>query len=137
MSKSLPYTPLVQFLQVRHYRGTQERETLAKVLEYRKAFSINDLIKETHLPRKSVHRIVKTLLKEELIHFSATEQAYFACQKLYQGKRKTACHSFSICKVCKGVSEFVHTKHGHPRFPNFKVDTNEHEWLGLCLRCKL
>lgn len=120
------------------YKCTPERDTVATALdESRKALTVLELKEETDLPRMTLHRILKTFQKEKLVHRSPTFNAYFACRRLMQARRRTACHSFAVCEKCKKVQEFVHEKHAHPKFTNFRVQTNEHEWLGLCATCKL
>ncbi len=138
IKETIPQTALVGFLQVCGYKCTPERESVAKVLDENwKALTLFELKEETALPRMTLHRILKTFQKEGLVHHSPSFNAYFACKRVMQARRRTSCHSFSICESCKAVQEFVHEKHAHPKFKNFQVQTREHEWLGLCTRCRL
>lgn len=136
MKEYAPKTVSVGFLQIKHYRCTQEREAIAKILESnRRIFTAKELAILSKLTPKTVHRILKTFEKEDLCHFSPRFKGYFACQKLMQSRRKKSCHSYAICKNCKKVSEWVHEKHLHPRVNSFKLDEHLHEWLGLCESC--
>ena len=138
IKETVPKTELVGFLQVCGYKCTPERDRVAKALDENwKALTVLELQEETGLPRMTIHRILKTLRKEGLAHFSPSFNAYFACRRLMQARRRTSCHSFGICKNCKGVKESIEEGHAHPKFPNFHNEASEHEWLGLCTTCKI
>lgn len=138
IKETVPQTMLVGFLQVRGYKCTPERDTVAKALdEDWKVLTVLELKERTGLPRSTIYRVLAAFQKGGLVHRSPSFNAYFACKRLMQARRRTACHSFSICEKCKSVKEFVHEKHAHPRFPNFQVQISEHEWLGLCTSCKI
>lgn len=126
----------MSLLQLHHYRCTQERESVAEVLESeKKAFTIAELKKQTGLAKKTIYRIIETFGKENLIHYSPSLKGYFVCQSLKGFRKRGYCHSYGACKKCNRINEFVHYKHAHPRLKWFKIEVQLHEWPGLCDTC--
>lgn len=138
LRETIAKTHLMGFLQVRGYKCTPAREAVAEVLEEVGGLhALDEILEISNLGRMTVYRVLKTLREEGLVHYSASKNAYFACQKLYSDKAKSSCHSFGVCQKCSFVREVIETNHAHPKIQGFTHESKEHEWLGLCTSCRL
>ena len=125
-------------MQIRGYRCTKLREAIGKLFDEKtKAITLQELTANTNTTSTSVHRVLKVLEKENLIHLISNLKAYIRCTKPIRVEviEKNRCHSFAVCEKCHRVREFIHKKHSHPKVQGFKRFHSKHEWSGLCFSC--
>lgn len=123
----------VEFLYVRGFKRTPQRELVTNVLGkfHHISFTVDKLKKETGLRAMTLHRILKLLEAEQIIHHLESKKAYFACSYF----RRKGCHHAAVCRKCGHVEEFSPHGHRHPKIPRFTMPVQLHETLALCKVC--
>jgi len=122
----------VEFLYVRGFNRTEQREAITKILNFhKKSFSLQQLKEKTGLDYATVYRTMKLLEKEEIIHHLKSQKTYFVCWYF----RRKGCHHAAVCQKCGRAEEFSPHGHRHPKISRFTMPVQLHETLALCKVC--
>lgn len=122
---------LIEKLQSRGYRATEERRKIMDAISIYRAVKVSEVAKISELDRVTVHRNLELMEKENFLHKSPSHSAYFFCTI----DDDEICHMAIICKKCKMVEERALEEHKHPNSKKFKIPRQIHELSALCNNC--
>lgn len=132
-------------LKAQHFKITPSRqkilEFLAKSNKALSPYEMKALLKGKKMKADvvTIYRILELLEKLGLVHKVLGFNGYIHCGT--EGKnKKTACHHYLLCKVCKKVEEvegedLSTLEKKIEKNVGFKIDSHYLEFMGVCRSC--